>query len=36
MIMTRFLADNHNACGLNISDIEYMTDTYKDLLDICV
>ena len=32
VINNQFWADNRNACGLNISDIDYMTDTDKELV----
>ena len=32
IINNQFWADNRNACGLNISDIEYMTDTDKEVV----
>ena len=31
VVNNQFWADNRNACGLNISDIEYMTDTDKEI-----
>ena len=31
VINNQFWADNRNACGLNISDIEYMTDNDKEI-----
>ena len=43
IVNNQFWADNCNACGLNISDIDYMTDTDKEIvqrnknivLDVC-
>ena len=32
VINNQFWADNRNACGLNISDIEYMTDNDKEIV----
>jgi hypothetical protein len=32
IVNNQFWADNRNACGLNISDIEYMTDTDKEVV----
>ena len=32
IINNQFWADNRNACGLNISDIDYMTDTDKEIV----
>tara|TARA_Y100000389_G_scaffold131_1_gene96 strand:- start:866 stop:1564 length:699 start_codon:yes stop_codon:yes gene_type:complete len=32
VVNNQFWADNRNACGLNISDIEYMTDTDKEIV----
>ena len=32
IVNNQFWADNRNACGLNISDIEYMTDTDKEIV----
>ena len=32
VINNQFWADNRNACGLNISDIEYMTDNDKEMV----
>ena len=32
VINNQFWADNCNACGLNISDIDYMTDTDKEIV----
>jgi hypothetical protein len=32
VVNNQFWADNCNACGLNISDMEYMTDTDKELV----
>jgi hypothetical protein len=31
VVNNQFWADNRNACGLNISDIEYMTDNDKEI-----
>ena len=31
IVSNQFWADNRNACGLNISDIEYMTDNDKEI-----
>ena len=31
-VNNQFWADNRNACGLNISDIEYMTDNDKEIV----
>ena len=31
-VNNQFWADNRNACGLNISDIEYMTDNDKEMV----
>ena len=32
VVNNQFWADNRNACGLNISDIEYMTDNDKEIV----
>ena len=32
IVSNQFWADNRNACGLNISDIDYMTDTDKEIV----
>ena len=32
IVNNQFWADNRNACGLNISDIEYMTDNDKEIV----
>ena len=32
IVNNQFWADNCNACGLNISDIDYMTDTDKEIV----
>ena len=32
IVNNQFWADNRNACGLNISDIDYMTDTDKEIV----
>ena len=32
VVNNQFWADNRNACGLNISDIDYMTDTDKEIV----
>ena len=32
VVNNQFWADNRNACGLNISDIEYMTDADKEIV----
>ena len=32
IVNNQFWADNSNACGLNISDIDYMTDTDKEIV----
>ena len=32
VINNQFWADNCNACGLNVSDIDYMTDTDKEIV----
>ena len=32
IVNNKFWADNRNACGLNISDIDYMTDTDKEIV----
>ena len=32
VVNNQFWADNRNACGLNISDIEYMTENDKEIV----
>ena len=32
IVNNQFWADNRNACGLNVSDIDYMTDTDKEVV----